>query len=185
MKDYFDQFLKPKQGEVQQESGGNASSSAPPPVAPVNQVTEEAAAVNTIAHESEDDATVEEEFCRDANKVNLWDTKIKKTVLPEKLVWAPNYRFRDQLFCARICENDEIERDLYIQLPVLPEECVVELICVPKTKAEDTRLIKVRRSKIVPFYGKNDPTAAEQPKTEWNEKLVEKMKKVSLIVKHL
>lgn len=109
--------------------------------------------------------------------VSLWETKILKTVLPSKLVWAPFYRFGNQRFCARICDNDEIERDLYIQTPILDSEVVVEFIRVPTTKRMDTRLLKVEKNKILPYYGKIEADEATCL-THWNVNLLKKMHKV-------
>jgi hypothetical protein len=121
-----------------------------------------------------------EEFIRSSEKVGLWETKIQKTVPPSKLVWAPFYRFRNQCFCARLCDNIEGERSTHIAAPILDTECVVEFIYAPKTRALDTRLLKVHKSKVVPYYGKGDRDAltAEQLKM-WDAGYTTKMHKVS------
>ena len=106
----------------------------------------------------------------------MWDTKILKTVLPHKLVWAPLYRFRDQMFCARLVENDEIDRDLYIRTPLEEGESVVEFIRAPKTKACDSRLLIVHTKNIRPYYDKDDNH------NEWSRHYLEKMRKVSSIM---
>lgn len=116
---------------------------------------------------------------RDHNgHILLWDTKIQKTVMPNKMVWAPLYRFRDQLFCARLCETDEINRDLYIKTPLKEGECVVEMIRAPKTKAMDTKLLVVRKEKVIPYYGKGT-NVDEIDKTKWSEMHLKKLKAVS------
>lgn len=125
-------------------------------------------------------STIEQELPPESDEpVTLWETKIRKSVLPCKLVWAPFYRFKGQRFCARICENDEIERDLYIQTPILDHEIVVEFIRAPKTKRLDTKLLKVEKNKLLPYYGKLDNNDAVEA-DHWNEGLVEKMHKVHM-----
>lgn len=115
---------------------------------------------------------------RDANgNILLWETKILKTVLPDKLVWAPLYRFRNQLFCARLCESDEINRDLYIKTPLQEGECVVEMICAPKTKAMDTKLLVVPTDKIIPYYGKGI-NINEVDRAKWSELHLKKLRAV-------
>lgn len=120
---------------------------------------------------------------RDANgNILLWETKILKTVLPDKLVWAPLYRFRNQLFCARLCESDEINRDLYIKTPLQEGECVVEMICAPKTKAMDTKLLVVPTDKIIPYYGKGI-NINEVDRAKWSELHLKKLRAVRNITK--
>jgi hypothetical protein len=121
-----------------------------------------------------------EGFTRTSEKVNLWETKIQKTVPPSKLVWAPFFRFRNQYFCARLCDNTEAESAMHIPAPILPTECVVEFIYAPKTRALDTQLLKVLKSKVIPYYGKGerDALTAEELQT-WEAGLLNKMRKVS------
>ena len=104
--------------------------------------------------------------------IRLWDTKILKTVLPKKLVWAPLYRFGNQMFCARLVESDEIDRDLYIRTPLEEGETVVEFIRAPKTKACDTRLLVVLEKNIRPFNER------DESHSEWSKHYLNKMRKV-------
>ena len=101
--------------------------------------------------------------------------------MPNKLVWAPLYLFGNQLFCARLCESDEINRDLHINTPVLEGDCVVEMICAPKTKAGDTKLLTVHKDKVIPYYGKRS-NVDEIDKTKWSEHHTNKLKAVSIAI---
>ena len=117
-------------------------------------------------------------FIRNFDKISLWNTRILKTVVPTRMVWAPYYRFRNKMFCARLCENDEIERDPYIKTPLSDGECVVEFICAPKTEKEDTKLLKVYKKDVIPFYGKSMKCSSEDSSPAWCPKLVDKMHQV-------
>ena len=186
--DYFNKFLK-KSGAVPSSS----SKETPLISTPVKVTAGDAAAVATPAPQETEAVSndgPEEPPCavvnsakkcieRDANgHIPLWETKISKTVMPNKLVWAPLYLFGNQLFCARLCESDEINRDLHIRTPLLEGECVVEMIRAPRTKAMDTKLLIVYKNKVIPYYGKGSKVD-EIDKTKWSEHHLKKLKTVS------
>jgi len=187
--DYFNKFLKKKSDAT----ASSSSKEGPLVSTPVKATTGDAAPVVTQAPQETEAKSFDgpaEPPCavansakkgieRDANgHIPLWETKISKTVLPNKLVWAPLYRFGNQLFCARLCESDEINRDLYIKTPLLEGECVVEMIRAPRTKAMDTKLLVVHKDKVIPYYGKATNVDGID-KTKWSEHHINKLKTVS------
>ena len=180
MSGFFDQYL-PRPSEVSQRN--TAAQSIP------TAITEPAELVNPVevvtssepTNSNLIDATQNLET-RKGGKIELWETKVKKTVHSHKLVWAPYYLCHNKLFCARLCEKDEAERCLFIPIPILEQECVVEFICCPKTKARDSQLLKVHKNKLVPFYGNKSTSDADNtPKDKWNESLMKKLQVVSTI----
>lgn len=184
MCDYFNKFL------VRDATGVLRSSATPSTATPVKVTSESTDPVTPIVvpksdlHGSELKVTPDvHESKKDLEKdahgnISLWETKVRKTVLPNQLVWAPFYRFGGKPFCARVCENDEVERDLYIKTPLGKDEIVVEFLRSPKTKALNTRLITVNESKLIPFYGKVKDNE-EANETEWNAGYMNKMLTVS------
>lgn len=171
--DYFSRFLK-KDGAVSSTSITSTPVKVMPPSLPVEVSTpsaEQQTEIVTAATPSEDKKPHPNDFKRE--DIRLWDTKISKTVLPHKLVWAPLYRFSNQMFCARLVENDEIDRDLYIRTPLEEGESVVEFIRAPKTKACDSRLLIVHTKNIRPYYEKDGSRG------EWSQHYLDKMRKVS------
>ncbi len=187
--DYFNKFLKKSDATTP-----SSSKEAPLVSTPVKATTGDVAPVATQAPQEieakSSDGPVEPPCAvahsakkgieRDTNgHIPLWETKISKTVMPHKLVWAPLYRFRNQLFCARLCESDEINRDLYIKTPLSEGECVVEMIRAPRTKAMDTKLLVVEKDKVIPYYGKATTNVDGIDKTKWSEHHINKLKTVS------
>ena len=169
--DYFDRILKKSAVASLTET---SAISTPVKVVPLQLPVE----VATPSELPTNDASVSPAEAPHVNElqkedIRLWDTKILKTVLPHRLVWAPLYRFRNQMFCCRVVESDEIDRDLYIRTPLEAGESVVEFIRAPKTKACDTRLLIVHTKDLQPYYGK------EGKISEWSEHYLDKMKRVN------
>lgn len=123
-----------------------------------------------------------EEFERTAERVSLWKTKIQKNgVLPSKMVWAPYYRFRNQYFCARLCEISELDHfyQAVVQQPIRENEAVVEFISAPTTMAMDNQLVKAYKDKLIPYYGKGNPDSLGADALQsWDEGYTKKMHKV-------
>lgn len=84
----------------------------------------------------------------------LWPTKIQSVVRSEKLVWAPNYRYGNTLFPARVCEPSEAQSEWYIKNEPAVDEVCVEIINAPRTPKNNNRLVFVKQKALVPYEGK-------------------------------
>eukprot|EP01031_Cornospumella_fuschlensis_P028219 gene28219-34075_t len=103
--------------------------------------------------------------------VDLYETKLCKKILPEELVWAPNYRYKDRLFPARLCANDEVKFESWVKTWPLPDdEAVVEIFRQEKTSTSRP-LIIVKQKMLLPYWKRsgNDVRSNYEGSLEWNE----------------
>ncbi|RYH28842.1 hypothetical protein EON65_10705 [archaeon] len=103
--------------------------------------------------------------------VELYDTKVHNKILPENLIWAPHYRYKDRLFPARLCANNELQFESWVKTwPLPPDEAVVEIFCQEKSSASSP-LIIVKQKKLLPFWKRNstDVKSNYEGTLEWNE----------------